>query len=337
MSGSRIVVIGSNSFSGSHFIYESLKSGHTILGISRSSQPNPVFLPYLQDPITRDLSKTNLLFSQCDLNKDLSQLKDNLNDFQPDLVVNFAAQGMVAESWQNPTHWYQTNVVSQVALHEFLRTLPSIHKYVHVTTPEVYGSTDAGWIKESFRFNPSTPYAVSRAACDLHLLSFFKAYGFPVVFTRASNVYGPCQQLYRIIPRAILSARTNSRMALHGGGHSVRNFIHIHDVAKATLQLAHEAAPGSSWHISGTSSISIKDLVQAIANHCSVDIASFVDITDERLGKDQSYLLDSSNIRETFGWRDTIDLTTGLSDTISWVDRNLKLLKTFSWNYEHKL
>ena len=103
-----------------------------------------------------------------------------------------------------------------------------------MTTPEVYGSTDGGWIKEHNHFAPSTPYAVSRAACDLHLHSFHQAYGFPVVFTRAANVYGPGQQLYRIIPRALLSARTGESMQLHGGGHSVRAFIHIKDVVRAT-------------------------------------------------------------------------------------------------------
>ena len=110
---------------------------------------------------------------------------------QPELVVNFAAQGMVAESWLNPTHWYRTNVVAQVALHDALRQKPFLQKYVHVTTPEVYGSTDGGWINEHNHFSPSTPYAVSRAACDLHLHSFHEAYDFPVVFTRAANVYGP--------------------------------------------------------------------------------------------------------------------------------------------------
>ena len=79
-------------------------------------------------------------------------------------------------------------------------------------------------------FNPTTPYAVSRAACDLHLKSFFKAYEFPVVFTRSANVYGPGQQLYRIIPRTILSALSGKLNELHGGGNSIRSFIHIDDV-----------------------------------------------------------------------------------------------------------
>ena len=160
-------------------------------------------------------------------------------------------------------HWYRTNVLAQVALHDALRQKSFLQKYVHVTTPEVYGSTDSCWIKEHNHFTPSTPYAVSRAACDLHLLSFHQAYGFPVVFTRAANVYGPGQQLYRIIPRTLLSALTRQPMQLHGGGYSVRSFIHIKDVVRATLKLATEAEPGSTWHLS-TLEYNIKQLVEQI-------------------------------------------------------------------------
>jgi dTDP-glucose 4,6-dehydratase len=250
--------------------------------------------------------------------------------------VNFAAQGMVAESWLNPTHWYNTNVVSQVALHDALRQRPFLKKYVHVTTPEVYGSTDGGWIKEHNQFAPSTPYAVSRAACDLHLLSFQKAYGFPVVFTRAANVYGPGQQLYRIIPRAMLSALTGQPMQLHGGGYSERSFIHIQDVVRATLQLALEAEPGSTWHLSTRGAISIRALVEKICERCGVPFASVVEDSGERLGKDQSYLLDSTAMRERFGWSDQLSLEDSLAETLAWVDAHLDQLKTLPWTYQHK-
>ena len=80
---------------------------------------------------------------------------------------------MVEQSWSKPEDWYQTNVVAQVKMHDKLRKLDFLEKYVHVSTPEVYGSTE-GWIPESFNFNPSTPYAVSRASCDMHLRSFFE-------------------------------------------------------------------------------------------------------------------------------------------------------------------
>ncbi len=335
----KILVIGSNSFSGSHFVAEALRNGHQVWGVSRSPEPEPVFLPYRWsvsssgEPLA---NADNFSFAAVDLNTQLDTLLQLIDRVQPAVVVNFAAQGMVAESWLNPTHWYRTNVVAQVALHDALRQKSFLQKYVHVTTPEVYGSTDGGWIKEHTHFAPSTPYAVSRAACDLHLLSFHKAYGFPVVFTRAANVYGPGQQLYRIIPRAMLSARTGQPMQLHGGGHSERSFIHIHDVVRATMQLAMEAEPASTWHLSTRESISIRALVESICEHCGVPFASVVEESGDRLGKDQSYLLDSSAMRERFGWSDQASLTDGLSDTLAWVDANLDRLKTLPWTYQHK-
>ena len=340
MTSSKILVIGSNSFSGSHFVAEALRSGHRLWGVSRSAELDPVFLPYLwPQPATGQPLATadNFHFQAIDLNTQLTDMLQLIDRVQPAVVVSFAAQGMVAESWLNPTHWYRTNVLSQVALHDALRQRPFLQKYVHVTTPEVYGSTDEGWIREHNHFAPSTPYAVSRAACDLHLHSFHKAYGFPVVFTRAANVYGPGQQLYRIIPRAMLSARTGQPMQLHGGGYSERCFIHIRDAMQATLRLALEAEPGTSWHLSTREPISIRALVERICERCVVPFSAVVEESGERLGKDQSYLLDSTSIREAFGWSDQVSLEEGLSDTLAWVDEHLDQLKTLPWSYQHKL
>ena len=339
MSKQKVLVIGSNSFSGSHFVSEALGKGHEVWGVSRSQEPHDVFLPYRWKQIKDSMplaTSDNFHFKQIDLNKQIDQLIELINNIKPEIVVNFAAQGMVAESWLNPTHWYQTNVVSQVALHDELRKKTWLQKYVHVTTPEVYGSTDGGWITEDTNFAPSTPYAVSRAACDLHLKSFYQAYGFPVVFTRAANVYGPGQQLYRIIPRTLLSARTGKVMQLHGGGHSVRAFIHIKDVVKATMQLALDGEPGTTWHLSTEQSCSIKELVEKICRLSSANFAELVEESQERLGKDQSYLLDSSAMRQVHGWNDTIGLNEGLQETLDWVDSNLDILKSLPWSYEHK-
>jgi len=339
MTRSKILVIGSNSFSGSHFVAESLRAGHQVWGVSRSAQPNPVFLPYRwvdQFKGAPLATAENFSFHAINLNNQLPELVELIDQVQPTHVVNFAAQGMVAESWLNPTHWYQTNVVSQVALHDALRQRPFLQKYVHVTTPEVYGSTDEGWISEHNHFAPSTPYAVSRAACDLHLHSFHKAYGFPVVFTRAANVYGAGQQLYRIIPRAMLSARTGKPMQLHGGGYSERCFIHIRDAMQATLRLALEANPGTTWHLSAREPISIRALVERICERCGVAFSDVVEESSERLGKDQSYLLDSGSIREAFGWSDQVSLEDGLTETLAWVDGHLDQLKTLPWTYQHK-
>ncbi len=333
----RLLVIGSNSFSGSHFVNEALINNHTVFGVSRSKEPEALFLSYKWSNEKSDLDKLkrNFEFQQIDINKHLDKLIKLIDDKEPEYIINFASQGMVAESWKEPTHWYQTNLLSQVAFHDELRKRYFLKKYVHISTPEVYGSTD-GWIKENHNFNPTTPYSVSRASCDNHLLSFYKAYKFPVVFTRAANVYGPGQQLYRIIPRTILSIRSGKPLFLHGGGYSKRSFIHINDVVKATLELTLNGEIGTCWHISSKEAISIRSLVQKICEITNFPFENIVKEVGERLGKDQNYLLDSNNIRRKHNWTDNIQLEEGIKETINWIDNHFDKIKNLPWEYIHK-
>lgn len=323
------LVIGSNSFSGASFIKLLLDQNYSVVGVSRSIEPNKVFLPYI------GIKKNKFLFYKIDINRNLDKLVDLIKKYKPVNIINFSAQGMVGESWKKPEDWYQTNLLSQVRLHNQLRSFDFISKYIHFTTPEVYGSTD-GWVKESFNFNPSTPYAVSRAACDMHLMSFFKAYKFPVIFTRAANVYGPGQQLYRIIPRSLLFAITNKKLLLHGGGNSIRSFIHISDVSNALLKIVKKGTIGQTYHISTNEYISIKDLVKKICSITNLTFNNFTKIEKDRIGKDQAYLLDSSKIRTKLKWHDTISLDKGLIDTLNWVKNNINLLNKLPNEYKHK-
>jgi len=327
----RFVVIGSNSFSGSHFIQHLLQENCEVIGVSRSEEIHSVFLPYRWGKT----ELTHYKFYQIDLNHDLQALMQIINDFQPEYVVNFAAQGMVVQSWQTPEHWYQTNVVGQVRFHDKLRKCSFLKKYVHVTTPEAYGSME-GWTKEHFHFAPSTPYAASRASCDLHLMSFFKAYHFPVVFTRAANVYGPGQQLYRIIPRTMLFARLGKKLPLHGGGHSVRSFVQIKDVADATLRVALHGVPGETYHISTRETVSIRGLVEQICVSMEKEFEEVVEVSEDRLGKDDAYLLDSRKIRNDLGWVDQFSLKEGVLHTLEWLDNNLIILQEQPDSYIHK-
>ena len=327
----KFIIIGSNSFSGATFVRYLLEKGHDTIGVSRSLEPNDAFLPYKWLKKGQD----KFHFEQADLNHDLGKLIKIITQEKPNYIVNFSALGMVAQSWEKPEDWYQTNVVAQVKLHNEIRKFDFIKKYVHVTTPEVYGSTDE-WLKESYNFSPSTPYAVSRAACDLHLKSFFDAYNFPVVFTRAANVYGPGQQLYRIIPRTILYARLGKKLFLHGGGSSDRSFVHMNDVSDATYKIALNGIVGHTYHISTRDTISIRDLVIKICKAINVNFTELVEESEERLGKDQSYKLDSDKIRKDLVWQDAIDLEEGIASTIEWVDSNLDTLKNLSHEYIHK-
>jgi len=323
------VVIGSNSFSGASFVDYLLQQGHDVIGISRSVEPIPAMLPYKW----RDHSRFH--FHQLDLNRDTDAIAQAIDDARPDYVFNFAAQSMVAESWRRPQDWYQTNVVANVKLHDRLRQFSFLKKYIHVSTPEVYGSCE-GSVRENAPYNPSTPYAVSRAACDMSLMSFFKAYKFPVVFTRAANVYGPGQQLYRIIPRTILFIRLGRKLPLHGGGTSVRSFIHIRDVADGTWRAAEHGMPGEVYHLSTPQLVSIRELVENICAKLSVPFENQVEMVGERLGKDPAYILDSTKARQTLGWKNEVDLSHGIDECIAWVDRHFAELKQQQFDYVHK-
>jgi dTDP-glucose 4,6-dehydratase len=213
--------------------------------------------------------------------------------------------------------------------------MPGLEKYVHVSTPEVYGSC-SGDVREDAPFNPSTPYAASRAACDLHLRTFIRQYNFPAVFTRAANVFGPGQQLYRIVPRTLLFLALGQKLQLHGGGHSVRSFIHIDDVSDGTLRAAIEGDPGDVFHLSTKRTISIRDLVALMCEQAGVKFEDFAEIVADRPGKDSAYLLDASLARTKLGWQDRVSLEEGIADTKRWVDTNLDVLREQPMNYIHK-
>lgn len=330
---SRIVVIGSNSFSGASFVSHCLHEGWEVLGTSRSTEAHPVFLPYRWQRTEEE--QTRFCFRQLDLNHDTTALLDTIAEFGASYIVNFAAQSMVAESWEHPEHWYQTNVVANVRLHDGLRKMSKLKKYVHISTPEVYGSC-SGDVREDAPFNPSTPYAASRAACDLHLQTFLKNYGFPVVFTRAANVFGPGQQLYRIIPRTLLGLALGKKLQLHGGGHSVRSFIFIDDVSEGTLRAALRGEPGDVFHLSTKRTISIRDLVALMCDQAGVLFEDFVEIIADRPGKDSAYLLDATLARTKLGWQDRVSLEDGVAMTRQWVDANLPTLREQPLQYIHK-
>lgn len=323
----KIAIFGSHSFSGNSYAAHVLKN-ESCLTVSRSQQLLPQF-----DARPDGMSSEEKLV--WNVNEDSSEVIKAIQKSKIKTVVNFAAQSMVGQSWISPEDWYQANIVSLARFANRLRNETEIEKFIHFTTPEVYGSSK-GWVKESFAFSPNTPYAISRASGDWHLRALYENFNFPVVFTRAANVYGEHQQLYRIVPRVILSALTGKKLPLQGGGKSIRSFIHISDVNSALDLIATSGKIGESYHISTNELITIHDLVQIIALKMNVNFDNLVEVTRDRPGKDFAYQLDSTKIRTELGWKDQINLDEGLDRTIAWVERNLGELRNMPTEYIHR-
>lgn len=301
------------------------------MATSRSEESARWFLPYKW----QENEASHFTFEQLDINSDIHTFTRILREFAPHFVVNFAAQSMVAQSWDFPQDWVNTNLLAITNIIEALSQYDSLEKFVQITTPEVYGSTES-LISEDTVIAPSTPYAVSRAAGDLMLKAYHEHFGLPVNFTRAANVYGPGQQLYRVVPRTILACLTGQKMILDGGGLSERAFIHISDVCTATLDIALSAEEGETFHISTNEFVSIRQLVEQIVEMTGADFNEVVKLGEERPGKDQAYFLNSEKIRADLGWKDRISLTAGLTQTVSWVKEHIDIFEKMEIGYVHK-
>lgn len=324
------LILGCNSFAGSTLVDHLLSKGERVIGINRSLEYSPVLRPYSINPNIK-----NFTFYQADLNKDFPIALEIIHKYKPKYVIDFAGQGMVAESWQNPDQWYATNILSKVKLHEVLRHCDFLERYVRSSTPEVYGSV-AGIITENCGYNPSTPYAVSHAAIDMSLMAYYQNYGFPVTLTRCANFYGPHQQLYRIIPRTIIYALTGQKLTLHGGGQAERAFIYGSDVATAIESAIHQGQAGEVYQFSSGTSISIRALVQLLCELLVVDFETMVTIGEDRPGKDAKYDMSSAKAEQCLNWKPNTTLEQGLEKTITWVKTNLEVIKNLPLNYRHQ-
>lgn len=327
----KVLIIGSNSFAGSDFADYLLSKKFKVFGVSRNKEINKEHLRY-----KNNINLKNFKFFKIDLNlkKDLNKLIKLIKKQKINYIVNFAAQGMVAESWINPEDWYLTNVVSNSILIKELSKL-KIKKYLNFSTPEVYGHTSS-LMKESNIFAPTTPYAISRSAQDLNLFAHYKTYNFPVVFTRAANIYGPYQQSFRIIPKIIISILTNKKIPIHGKGDTLRSFVYMPDVSRALCKiLLDKKNIGETFHISSKRFISILQLVKLINKLMNIKNKNIYHVK-ERDGKDLKYTLNSNKIRKLYSWSEQTDLFNGIFDTIDWVKKNINYFKKVSLQYKHK-
>jgi dTDP-glucose 4,6-dehydratase len=301
-------VLGANSFTGRAFCYHLL----------RATGRAPL-------PLTRP---------EFDLN-DSGVIEAALLQAKPDVVVNFAALNMVGESWRYAQDYYRTNVLGLARLADFLAGQRWLKKFVQVSTPEVYGAT-LEQLSEGAPFRPSTPYAVSRAAGDLHLAALFREHGFPVCFTRSVNVYGPRQQPYRLIPKTVLKVLRGEPLLLHGGGESKRSFLHVEDMARAIQAVAEHGVPGKAYHCAGNELTRIDAVVQAVCNELQVGYDDVVQHAPERPGKDPAYWLDDARMRQGLAWAPKIHFAQGLADTVAWFKANAARYAGKPLEYEHR-
>ncbi len=326
----RILVIGSNAFAGADLIDLLLEDQRNqVVGISRSPEKGPLFLPYLRH------AGADYSFHQLDLNRDMPAIQELCSSFQPQYVVNFAGQSEVAPSWDNPGQWFATNAVALAELVAFLKGRPWLERFVQISSPEVYG-TCAHALTEDAPYNPSTPYAASKAAADMLLLAFHRHFAFPAMLVRSTNYYGAHQQLWKIIPRALIYMRLGRTIELHGGGRAVKSFIHVRDCSRGELLAMLHGRPGAIYHFSPERGHAVRDIVARLAALRGLGLEDVSRPVGERLGQDAAYVIDSSMAMRELGWAPQVGLDEGLAETAAWVDENWDEIKRQELRYRHR-
>ena len=285
-------------------------------------------------PFTYGLEDSNQFwYSALHLVTELPAILERMDEFEPEVVVNFAALCEVGLSWDHALDYYETNLMSLVRLTNELAKRAWLKRFVQIGSSEVYGSVTRP-VTESDALNPSTPYAASKAVFDFHLKAISRTQAFPGIIAMPSNGYCEGQTLNRIIPKTIICALTGKKLALQGGGVARKSYLHADDISRGIMLLMESGAIGETYNIGPKESISIRELVSLTAAFCGKTLEEVADVAPERLGQDSQYLLDSSKIMAG-GWEQKISLADGLTRMVNWVESYPELL-TMDQSYTHR-
>ncbi len=263
---------------------------------------------------------------------ELDSLMELLDRERPQVIVNYAAQGEGAASWKKSWRFYETNSMALARLTEELQARDYLERFIQIGTSELYGSVD-GPAREDAPLKPTSPYAASKAAFDMHLLAVSNVLKFPMNIIRPSNAYCPGQLLHRVIPKAVVSGLTGRRLPLHGGGLAQKSYIHARDLARAIHLVAERAPLGKVYNAGPKDSTSIRHVVELTAEALGLPFEELCEVSDDRVGQDGRYWLDSSAIKNDVGWEPEIDWQEGLFEMVDWGRKYLDQLRDWPMNY----
>ena len=327
-----ILVIGGAGFIGSNFIIDLL------------SNPNDrVFIINL-DKLTYAGNLENLssfandsryVFIKGDLG-DSILVNSIFEKYQPNYVVNFAAETHVDRSISGPADFINTNIVGTYCLLECVRNFWSDlegknknnFRFLHVSTDEVYGSlsNDDPPFLETTQYAPNSPYSASKAASDHLVRAWHHTYGIPVLTTNCSNNYGPFQFPEKLIPLIILNALAGKNLPVYGDGLQIRDWLYVKDHCRAIKLVLQQGRIGETYNIGGHNEKVNIDIVKIICallddlkpRNDGVSYSTLISYVKDRQGHDRRYAINASKIESELGWRPVEVFESGILKTIQW-------------------
>ncbi|MFA5524722.1 MAG: dTDP-glucose 4,6-dehydratase [Tissierellales bacterium] len=266
---------------------------------------------------------------------DRQLLEKIFNEFDINVVINFAAESHVDRSIEEPELFLKTNVVGTQALldtakkywkaspnDKYCRKFKNGVKYIQVSTDEVYGTLGVeGYFTEETNIAPNSPYSASKASADMIVRAYHETYGLPINITRCSNNYGPYQFPEKLIPLMINNALHNRILPVYGDGMQIRDWLHVKDHCVAIDTVLHKGRAGEVYNIGGNNEKTNIEIVKLILQTLgkSEDLIRYV---KDRPGHDRRYAIDNSKISRELGWSPSYTFEEGMTMTIQWYLNN---------------
>jgi len=305
----KIAVFGGAGFIGSHFVDKAIKSGRfsEILIVDK--------LTYAGSMLNLEFAMTNknVKFIEADI-LNTKAYANHIENFST--AVNFAAESHVDRSIESPLIFAQTNALGPCVLVNTCMD-KQVKQFIQISTDEVYGPVMSGESVEESILNPTSPYSASKEAGESMVMAFWRTFGYPVIITRGCNTYGPRQYPEKLIPLAIKNFKESKEIPLYGSGEQIREWIHVEDHASAILETLVGGRSGEIYNIGTGSRITNLNLLKLIAKALHAD-PDLVTPTQDRLGHDFRYALDSTKIVSELGWKPTHILENSIQECSGW-------------------
>jgi dTDP-glucose 4,6-dehydratase len=262
-----------------------------------------------------------------------------LDRYEPDAIVNFAAESHVDRSIDAPETFIQTNVLGTFQLldaaRNYWRSLPEERankfRFLHVSTDEVYGSLgETGKFTETTRYQPNSPYSASKAGSDHLVRAYFHTFGLPVLTTNCSNNYGPYQFPEKLIPLIIHNAVNGKPLPIYGKGTNVRDWLFVEDHCRAIEFVLDKGVPGEVYNVGGNNEKTNLEVVHTLCDLLDellpesphVPHRKLITYVTDRPGHDLRYAIDATKISQLLGWTPEETFETGLLKTVRWYLHN---------------
>lgn len=246
---------------------------------------------------------------------DQAHVRETVQQHAIDTIVNFAAETHVDRSILDPDAFVKTDIYGVYVLCEVTKAL-GLERLHHVSTDEVYGPIPQGTFKEHDPFNPTSPYAGSKAGGELLARSYFLTYQLPLTITRGVNTYGAYQYPEKVIPLFITNALDNQPLPLYGDGMQVRDRLHVMDHARAIDLVLHHGEIGEAYNIAANCEMTniavARMIVQALGKP-----EHLIQSVKDRPAHDVRYALDTTKL-QALGWQPQVSFEHGFAETIAW-------------------